>query len=59
MKLNEKIGLSFVLVGICTMFWNLYDPQIYKIVILVLCLFGQNIFLSYWGLTTFNDKFKN
>lgn len=58
MKLNEKIGLGFGLLGLVTIFWNIYNPEIYKIGILVLCLYGEIMFLSYWGLTTFNDKFK-
>ena len=57
-KINEKVGYTFTTIGFITMVWNGYNPELYKLLILGACVWGQAIFLSHWGLTTFNDKFK-
>jgi len=56
-KANEKIGFTFTTIGLITMFFNVYNPEMYKLLILGFCLFGQTMFLSYWGLTTFNENY--
>lgn len=57
MRLNEKIGYTSFVIGLMALYGTLFVDTIF-VFLQILCFFVSTIFLSYWGLTTFNDKFE-
>ncbi len=59
MKSNEIIGVPALIIGLGSAIFSMYSSSItlsiMALVLAVACLFIMLIFLSYWGLTTFND----
>ncbi len=57
MKPNEKIGMGFFMIAWASLFGAIFSGNPAYLGITILCTFGQIIFLSWWGLTTFNSYF--
>lgn len=58
MRLNEKIGIVFIVIMLASLLTFVLIHNWVFFWIFLIGLFGQLIFLSIWGLTTFNDKFE-
>jgi len=58
-KPNEIIGIPFFIGMIVFLVFNLLSPCVEYFILEGFCGIMAMIFLSYWGLTTFNNYFKN
>lgn len=58
MKPNEIIGSIAILTMIAGIFLILFYSNIFGGILFVTGAITQAIFLSFWGLETFNNKFK-
>lgn len=57
-KPNEIIGLTFTLTGLILVVISVTHGSIKILIAIGLCAIFSTIFLSIWGLTTFNDLFE-
>ena len=58
MKPNELIGVLFFSTAITGLVGLLYTLDLRWGIAVIIGLFGQTVFLSLWGLETFNNLFK-
>lgn len=59
MKLNEKIGLPCLILSLVSLTMVIITGNLYFFIGQVVFGILSTIFLSWWGITTFNDKFIN
>ncbi len=58
LRLNEKIGMLFLTLMIILLFGVISYPSL--LLFILMCTSGiiSTIFLSFWGLTKFNDNYE-
>lgn len=58
MRLNEKIGYSSAMIAVISAFGGIITLDIRFVPVTIVAVVIEFVFLSYWGLTTFNDKYE-